>query len=66
MRSPNGRASPISRNLRWYFRTFADQSICMVDLKEAVAAAKGEMRTIEMEGTTQTIGNASTSFVAGK
>jgi hypothetical protein len=24
------------------------------------------MRTIEMEGTTQTIGNASTSFVAGK
>ena len=54
------------KNLRWYFRTFADQSIRMVDLKEAVAAAKGEMRTIEMEGTTQTIGNASTSFVAGK
>jgi hypothetical protein len=38
----------------------------MVDLKEAVAAAKGEMRTIEMEGTTQAIGNASTNFVAGK
>ena len=38
----------------------------MFDLKEAVAAAKGEMRTIEMEGTTQTIGNASTSFVARK
>ena len=54
------------KNLRWYFRTFADQSIRMVDLKEAVAAAKGEMRTIEMEGTTQTIGNASTSFVARK
>ena len=54
------------KNLRWYFRTFADQSIRMVDLKEAVAAAKGEMRTIEMEGTTQAIGNASTSFVAGK
>ncbi len=54
------------KNLRWYFRTFADQSIRMVDLKEAVAAAKGEMRTIEMGGTTQTIGNASTSFVARK
>ena len=54
------------KNLRWYFRTFADQSIRMVDLKEAVAAAKGEMRTIEIEGTTQTICNASTSFVAGK
>ena len=54
------------KNLRWYFRTFADQSIRMVNLKEAVAAAKGEMRTIEMEGTTQTIGNASTSFVARK
>ena len=54
------------KNLRWYFRTFGDQSIRMVDLKEAVAAAKGEMRTIEMEGTTQAIGNASTSFVAGK
>jgi choloylglycine hydrolase len=54
------------KNLRWYFRTFGDQSIRMVDLKEAVDAAKGEMRTIEMEGTTQTIGNASTSFVAGK
>jgi len=53
------------KNLRWYFRTFGDQSIRMIDLKEAVAAAKGEMRTIEMEGTTQTIGNASTSFVAG-
>jgi choloylglycine hydrolase len=54
------------KNLRWYFRTFGDQSIRMVDLKEAVAAAKGEMRTIEMEGTAQPIGNASTNFAAGK
>jgi hypothetical protein len=38
----------------------------MVDLKEAVAAAKGEMRTIEMEGTAQPIVNASTNFAAGK
>jgi choloylglycine hydrolase len=54
------------KNLRWYFRTVSDQSIRMVDLKEAVAAAKGEMQTIEMEGTTQAIANASTKFVAGK
>jgi choloylglycine hydrolase len=54
------------KNLRWYFRTFGDQSIRMVDLKQAVAAAKGEMRTIPMEGTTETIGNASTNFAAGK
>ena len=38
------------KNLRWYFRTFEDQSIHMVDLKRAVAA-KGEIATIEMEGT---------------
>jgi choloylglycine hydrolase len=54
------------KNLRWYFRTFSDQSIRMVDLKEAVDAAKGEIRTIEMEGTAQPIANASTNFVAGK
>ena len=41
------------KNLRWYFRTFEDQSIHMVDLKPAVDAAKGEIATIdiEMEGT---------------
>ena len=54
------------KNLRWYFRTFTDQSIHMVDLKEAVDAAKGEVRTIEMEGTMQPIANASTNFIAGK
>jgi choloylglycine hydrolase len=54
------------KNLRWYFRTFSDQSIHMVDLKEAVEAAKGEVRIIKMEGTTQPIADASTNFVAGK
>jgi choloylglycine hydrolase len=38
------------KNVRWYFRTFDDQSIHVVDLKRAVAAAKGEIATIEMEG----------------
>jgi len=39
------------KNLSWYFSTFEDQSIHMVDLKPAVDAAKGEIATIEMEGT---------------
>ena len=41
------------KNLRWYFRTHEDQSIHMVDLKQAVESAKGEVSTIEMEGTKQ-------------
>jgi choloylglycine hydrolase len=47
------------KNLRWYFRTREDQSIRMVDLKEAVAAAKGEIATIEMEVTRQPYANIS-------
>lgn len=54
------------KNLRWYFRTFTDQSIHVVDLKEAVEAAKGEVRILKMEGTPQPITDASTNFVAGK
>jgi choloylglycine hydrolase len=54
------------KNLRWYFRTFTDQSIHMVALKQAVEAAKGEMRILKMEGTTQPIIDASTGFGAGK
>lgn len=53
------------KNLRWYFRTFEDQSIRVVDLKEAIAAAKGETRTIKMEGSSQPIGNSSTGFMSG-
>jgi choloylglycine hydrolase len=47
------------KNLRWYFRTFQDQSIRMVDLKEAVAAAKGEIAVIPMERSEQPIVNVS-------
>ncbi len=47
------------KNLRWYFRTVTDQSIRVVDLKEALEAAKGEIATIEMEGTTEQIANVS-------
>lgn len=36
-------------NQRWYFRTREDQSIRMVDLKDAVAAANGKIVQISME-----------------
>ena len=52
------------KNLRWYFRTFEDQSIHMVDLKEAMDAAKGEVRVIKMQGLTQPIANVSTELAS--
>ena len=36
-------------SLRWYFRTFEDQSIRMVDLEKAVAAADGKIIQMSME-----------------
>jgi choloylglycine hydrolase len=54
------------KNLRWYFRTRTDQSIRVVDLKEAVAAAKGEINVIKMEGDEQPIANVSSTFMRGK
>ncbi|MGH6735472.1 MAG: linear amide C-N hydrolase [Methyloceanibacter sp.] len=48
------------KNLRWYFRTYQDQSIRMVDLEEAIKAAKGEIRTIDMETSAQKVQNVST------
>ena len=47
------------KNLRWYFRTYQDQSIRMVDLKEAMKAAGGEISIIEMETSTQPVKNVS-------
>lgn len=52
-------------NARWYFRTYADQSIRVVDLKQAVAAAKGEIRTISMDST-QPIVNVSKALTPAK
>jgi len=54
------------KNLRWYFRTFADQSIRMVDLAEALDAAKGEIGTISMEASKQPIANVSANIGSGK
>lgn len=47
------------KNLRWYFRTHKDQAIRMVDLKEAIAAANGQVGVIDMESSTQPIANVS-------
>jgi choloylglycine hydrolase len=52
-----------TKNLRFYYRTFGDQSIYMVDVPKAVEAAAGEIRMIEM-GTTQPIVETSTTFMA--
>jgi choloylglycine hydrolase len=52
------------KNLRWYFRTFQDQSIRMVDLKEAVATAKGKIATIPMEQSQQPIADVSANVTS--
>jgi choloylglycine hydrolase len=54
-----------TKNLRWYFKTYDDETIRVVDLKKAVDAAKGAIRTIKMESE-QPIVDASTNFVSGK
>jgi choloylglycine hydrolase len=54
-----------TKNLRWYFKTFDDETIRVVDLKKAVAAANGQIRTIKMESE-QPIVDASTNFMSGK
>jgi len=54
------------KNLRWYFRTHTDQSIRMVDLKAALAAAKGSVATIEMEQSNQPIADVSAKVAIGK
>jgi choloylglycine hydrolase len=54
------------KNLRWYFRTYKDQSIHMVDLKQAVDAAKGQVGVIEMEISAQPVANISGTVKSGK
>jgi len=49
------------KNLRWYFRTFEDQTIRVVDLGAAMAAAGGKMRLIPMKSE-QPVANVSTNF----
>jgi len=47
------------KNLRTYFRTYQDQAIRMVDMKEAMKAAGGKIVTIEMEASKQSVSNVS-------
>jgi len=49
------------KNLTWSFRTYEDQSIRMVDVKQALAAADGKVRHISMRSQ-QPIENVSTRF----
>jgi len=49
------------KNLRWYFKTYNDQSIHSVDLAKAFAAAQGQIRFIEMDGP-QPVIDVSTNF----
>ena len=47
-------------NLRWYFRTFGDQSIRMGRSQGGAGAAKGEIKSTDMESS-KPIGNVSAS-----
>jgi len=49
------------KNLRWYFRTYNDQSIRSVDLTKALAAAKGQVKQIKMDSK-QPVADVSTNF----
>ena len=52
-------------NLRFYFKTYGNQNIHMVDLRKAFAAASGEIRVIKM-GTEQPIADDSTTFMSAR
>jgi len=52
-------------NLRFYYKTYGNQNIHMVDLPKAFAAAKGEIRQIKM-GSEQPIADDSTDFMTVK
>jgi choloylglycine hydrolase len=49
------------KNLRWYFKTYGDQSIHSVDLTKTLAAAQGKIKLIKMDSP-QPIDDVSTDF----
>jgi choloylglycine hydrolase len=49
------------KNLRWYFRTYDDQSIRSIDLMKAMDAAHGQIKFIKMSGR-QPVTEVSTNF----
>jgi choloylglycine hydrolase len=52
------------KTLRWYFKTYDDETIRMVDLGKAISAAGGKIRMIKMESK-QPIVDASARFMDG-
>jgi choloylglycine hydrolase len=54
-----------SQNMRFYFKTYGNQNIHLIDLGKAFAAADGEIRVVKM-GTEQPIEDLSTDFMGGK
>jgi choloylglycine hydrolase len=54
-----------TKNLRWYFKTYGDQSIHMIDLNKALDDARGQVRTIRM-GTDQPIIDLSTQYMGAE
>jgi choloylglycine hydrolase len=50
-----------TKNLRWYYRTYDDQTIRVVDLKQALAAAGDTVRLISMEAEPAIV-DSSTAF----
>jgi len=49
------------KNLRWFFKTYDDQSIHGVDLAKALGAAQGKIRHITMDSS-QPVADVSTNF----
>ena len=49
------------KNIRWAFRTYNDQSIRSVDVREALAGAGGKVKIIEMDSK-QPIDDVSKKF----
>jgi choloylglycine hydrolase len=61
---PRRRSGPSAsdlKNLRWYFRTYDDQSIRSIDLMKAMDAAHGQIKFIKMSGR-QPATEVSTNF----
>jgi len=49
------------KNLRWYFKTYDDQSIRSVDVAKSLAAAQGQIKLIAMDAR-QPVSDVSTNF----
>jgi len=55
-----------TKNLRWYYKTYDDQTIRVIDVNKAADAAKGQVRLIKMGLPGQPVADSSTEFESGK